>query len=452
MQPAETVNLILLILNAIISVLFIFCYTYQYIYALIILIKKLPSHKCEPKQTKIAVLISARNEEGVIGNLIDCLTAQDYPKELTSIFVLADNCTDKTAEVAAAHGATVYERENKNEVGKGYALEYLLEKLDADYGKGAFDAFAVFDADNLVEPNFLTEINKTYSDGYEVVVGYRNTKNYGDNWISAGYGLWYLRDSVILNGARQRIGACAMVCGTGFMFSNKIKEQNGGWPFHLLTEDVEFTAKHSTEGEVFGYCPAAQLYDEQPTSFIVSWHQRLRWAKGGVQVFVKYCKALIGGIFKKGTRLTCYDLSMSIAPAYMLTVIATFVNALGILAALIAGDALSALSQAGTVFAGGYVMLFIFGILTTALEWKRIRASAFKKIIYLFTFPLFMYSYIPIAIVALFKKVEWKPIAHTAAVSIDELHGKSEEQDGESAPTEEQQSSESTNGEEQENG
>ena len=422
MSPSEIVNLILLVLNLITSVLFVLCYTYQYIYALIILIKKPPVHKNEPKRTRIAVLVSARNEERVIGNLIDCLTAQDYPKELTSIFVLADNCTDNTAAIAAQHGATVYERENKTEIGKGYALEYLLARLDEDYGKGAFDAFVVFDADNLVEPNFLTEINKTHSDGYEVVVGYRNTKNYGDSWVSAGYGLWYLRDSVILNGARLRIGACAMICGTGYLFSNKVKEQNGGWPFHLLTEDAEFTAKHASEGDVFGYCPEAQLYDEQPARFSVSWRQRLRWAKGGIQVFVKYARGLIGGIFKKKTFLSCYDLSMSIAPAYLLTVFATFINALGILAALIAGDPIPALIQTASIFVGGYIMLFIFGILTTALEWKRIRASAFKKILYLFTFPLFMYSYIPIAIVALFKKVEWKPIEHTAAVSIDELH------------------------------
>lgn len=434
MQPFEIVNLILLILNLIMSVLFILCYTYQYIYALVILIKKRPPHKGEVRKTKIAVLISARNEEAVIGNLIDSLMAQDYPEELRQIFVLADNCTDQTAAIAASHGATVYERENKAEIGKGYALDFLIGRIDEDFGEGAFDAFAVFDADNLVEPNFLTEMNKTYSDGYEVVVGYRNTKNYGDSWISAGYGLWYLRDSVVLNGARLRLGACAMVCGTGFMFSNKIKEQNGGWPFHLLTEDIEFTTKHAIEGEVFGYCPEAQLYDEQPTSFGVSWRQRLRWAKGGVQVFLKYCKELFGGIFKRGTHLTCYDFSMSIAPAYLLTVFATFINALGIIAALIAGNVLHALTQTGLVFLGGYVMLFIFGALTTVLEWKRIRASAFKKIFYIFTFPLFMYTYIPIAIVALFKKVEWKPIAHTKSTSIADLHGESaakdEQQDG----------------------
>ena len=423
MQPSEIVSLVLLILNLIISVLFVLCYTYQYIYALVILIKKRPPHKGEAKSTKIAVLISARNEEAVIGNLIDSLTAQDYPEELRQIFVLADNCTDETAKVAAAHGAVVYERENKLEVGKGYALDFLLSRIDEDYGKGAFDAFCVFDADNLVEPNFLTEMNKTYSDGYEVVVGYRNTKNYGDSWISAGYGLWYLRDSVILNGARLRLGACAMVCGTGFMFSNKVKEQNGGWPFHLLTEDIEFTSKHATEGDVFGYCPEAQLYDEQPTTFRLSWRQRLRWAKGGVQVFGKYVKALFCGIFKRGRHLTCYDFFMSIAPAYLLSILATFVNAIGIIAALIAGKVMLALNQAVLVFLGGYIMLFIFGALTTALEWKRIRASAFKKIFYIFTFPLFMYTYIPIAIVALFKKVEWKPIAHTKSTSIGDLHG-----------------------------
>ncbi|MBQ8719764.1 MAG: glycosyltransferase family 2 protein [Clostridia bacterium] len=423
MTPIEIIRLVLTILNIIISVLFVLCYAYQYVYAFIALVFKPKPHKPAVLHN-FAVLVCARNEEAVIGNLIESLRQQDYPAELTRIFVLADNCTDGTAEVARTLGVEVYERKDSTEVGKGYALNYLLSKLDEDYGKDAFDAYIVFDADNLVDKNFITEINKTYSDGYEVVTSYRNTKNYGANWISAGYGLWFLRDTRLLNQARQILGTCAVVCGTGFLFSRKIKEKNGGWPFHFLTEDTQFTAASATSGEIFGYANDAHVYDEQPTKFSQSWWQRLRWAKGGMQVFKRHGGALFGGIFSKKFA-TCYDLAMSIAPAFFLSIAAVVVNVVGILVSLIMGDVMSALMMAGGLFVGCYALVFLFGVITTVSEWRHIKARAYKKILYLFTFPIFMFTYIPIAITAIFSRVEWRQIEHTSTERLSDLEGMS---------------------------
>lgn len=111
------------------------------------------------KNHKYAVLIAARNEEEVIGNLISSIKNQDYPSELVDIFVVADNCTDSTASVASAHGATVFERFDNNHVGKGYAINYLLKQIknntDDDH-----DAYIVFDADNVLQGDYIKEINK----------------------------------------------------------------------------------------------------------------------------------------------------------------------------------------------------------------------------------------------------------------------------------------------------
>ena len=99
----------------------------------------------------------AHNEEAVVGELVKNLRSLDYPDELYDIFVVADNCTDKTAEVASAAGANVHERFNKEEVGKGYAMGWMfdrVEKMDRKY-----DAFLIFDADNLVHPQFMLEMN-----------------------------------------------------------------------------------------------------------------------------------------------------------------------------------------------------------------------------------------------------------------------------------------------------
>lgn len=134
-----------------------------------------------------------------------------------------------------------------------------------------YDAYLVLDADNILDPNFISEIEKVYSSGYEIVTCYRNSKNYGDNWISAGYALWFLREAQYLNNARMRLGSSCAVSGTGFLFSDGVLEACGGWNFFLLTEDIEFTIDNVVRGEKVGYAAGAVLYDEQPTSFAQSW-------------------------------------------------------------------------------------------------------------------------------------------------------------------------------------
>lgn len=239
------------VINYIIMVIFFACYAYQFVYipvALLLKDKPLP----EGKTHSFAVLIAARNEQAVIAEPIDSLRQQSYPAELIDIYVVADNCTDRTAEISRQHGATVFERVNKTQVGKGYALNFLLKHIELPY-----DAYIVFDADNVVDPNFVREINKTFSAGYDIVTSYRNSKNYGDNWISAGYALWFLREAQYLNRPRALLGSSCGVSGTGFMFSSRILEKCGGWNFFLLTEDIEFTAHNIVNGEKVGYCPTA---------------------------------------------------------------------------------------------------------------------------------------------------------------------------------------------------
>ncbi len=403
--------MILDIINIILFIALILCYSFQFIYIFIPFIIKMPKHKTATPH-KYAVLICARNEENVITNLIESLRAQDYPQELISIFLCADNCTDRTAEVGRENGVIVYERFNKQQVGKGYALNYLLGKIDEDFGEDAFDAFVVFDADNIATETFFTEINKTFSDGYSVITTYRNAKNYGDNWLAASSGLWFIREAKYLNGSRFRIGACPQVSGTGFLFSNEIKKKNGGWPFHTLCEDYEFTCNSAVQGMKFGYCEEARFYDEQVTGFKQSWNQRMRWAKGGLQSFAIYWKKLLKGIFSKDF-LACYDMFMSIAPGYVISIIAVFVNIFASIYYLAIGTPLLDVLSSVAMFAlPSYGAIWLLGFVCTISEWKHLRTSNFKKFLYSLTFPLFLFTFIPIAFCAIFSKVEWKHIAH----------------------------------------
>ena len=136
-------------INAVISALFFICYTYQFLYIPLVLAKKPKPLTAPARPHRYAVLIAARNEENVISGLLDSLRAQTYDMSLVTVFVAANNCTDRTAAIARAHGAVVYERFNQLNVGKGYALDFLLQNIGADYPEG-FDGYFVFDADNLL--------------------------------------------------------------------------------------------------------------------------------------------------------------------------------------------------------------------------------------------------------------------------------------------------------------
>ena len=406
-------------INFIIMCLFFACYVYQFVY---IPIAWLPRKKetLHAPMHRFAVLIAARNEEAVIGKLIDSIKAQSYPGRLVKIFVAADNCTDATAEAARSHGAEVYERYDMTRRGKGYALDFLLREIKLR-GHGRFDGYIVLDADNVLDRDFILHMNETFSAGHDIVTCYRSSKNYGDNWISAGYALWFLRESRYLNSARARLGSSCGVSGTGFLFSQAVLDaQGGGWPFHLLTEDIEFTIDNVTRGMKVGYCPDAIAYDEQPISFRQSWAQRLRWSRGSLQVFKNYGRALISGIFSGS--FSCYDMAMSIMPAAVLTGLSIVVNLGAALVNVLYYHEWGVLGvSALQTLVNLYLTLFIIGAITTATEWKSIHCEPAKKIFYVFTFPLFMLSYVPIVIHSLFVTPEWTHIDHTRTLDVQQI-------------------------------
>ena len=401
-------------------------YFYQLVYLMygIISLKK-PWIFIAGQEHRYAVMISARNEEEVIGELIASLKAQNYPKDKLDIYVVADNCTDRTADAAREAGAIVYERFDQVHKGKGFALGYLLHELRADVGESGYDGFFVFDADNIVDENFVAEMNKVFDTGdYAALTSYRNSKNFADNWISAGYGLWFMRETRFLNFPRMLLGTNCAISGTGFLISAGVVKENGGWPYHLLTEDIEFSANCALKGQRIGYCETAILYDEQPTTFRQSWDQRLRWSKGFYQVDFKYGLDLVKGCFtNRANKFSCYDMLMTVAPGMLLTLVMIAMNLILLVTAFTEPDyiarrvfheATGALLSAGVMF---FISLFTFGLATTITEWRKIRAAAWQKILYTFTFPLFQFTYVPIALVALVTKVEWRPIKHTAMSS-----------------------------------
>ena len=218
----------------------------------------------------------------------------------------------------------------------------------------------------------------------------------------------------------MRLGSSGAVSGTGFLFSDTVLRECGGWNFFLLTEDIEFTIDNVVRGHKVGYAAGAVLYDEQPTSFAQSWRQRMRWSKGYLQVFCKYAEQLFSGIAHGS--FSCYDMTMNIMPAAVLTGVSLAVNVGAAITNVTNGGSMAALgiSVLQTV-ASLYMTLFVLGVITTVTEWRKIRCAAWKKVLYTFTFPVFMLTYVPICIVSLFARVEWKPILHDKVMTLEQI-------------------------------
>ena len=407
------------IINLCIGLMFAICYSYQFAYIpLVWILRKKNKEEKQAKIHRYAILICARNEEAVIGDLICSIQKQTYPSEYLHTFVLADNCTDGTAQAADRAGAIVYRRKDSTRIGKGYALHDLMTRIRADY-PDVFDGFFVFDADNILSESYVENMNRTFSQGYDIVTSYRNSKNYGSSWVSAGYSLWFLRESRYLNHARFLLGSSCAVSGTGFLFSNRVAKETGPWPYHLLTEDIEFSVDQILKGRTIGFCPDAEFYDEQPITFAQSCRQRLRWCRGYLQVFHDYGRKLTGRIVRGS--FSCYDMTMNIMPAFLLSALSVLVNLAFLIWTAAEGESLRVFAYStGRTLLNTYLLLFGIGTVTMATEWKRISCSAAGKIKSLFTFPLFMATYLPIAMISVFYNAGWKPIEHS--VRADQMH------------------------------
>ena len=247
------------------------------------------------KNHKYAILIAARNEKYVIGNLLDSIKKQDYPMDLVTTFVVADNCTDDTAAIARRAGAIVYERFDDVHKTKGFALQFLLNKIEEDYGRMSFEGYFIFDADNLLNKNFITKMNDAFDSGEKIITSYRNTKNFDENWIASTYALHWIRSIRSNHRARSVLHLATNIQGTGFLFASEIVKN--GWKYTGLTEDRALTADAVARGYEITYQDEAEFFDEQPTSLKVALRQRLRWSKGHLMAFCESGPQLFINIF-----------------------------------------------------------------------------------------------------------------------------------------------------------
>ena len=397
--------------------------SYQILYLIVGFFSKKKVFKETSIKNKYGIIIAARNEEKVIGNLLISLNNQTYDKSLYKIFVVSDNSTDNTANIARSHGATVYERFDLSKQRKGYALQYLFTQIERDYKINSFDGFIFFDGDNLVDKNFITEINKAFVEKGNIVVGYRNIKNFDTNIISSAYGVHFYRSILNYHRPRERFNLGTHIAGTGYVIDSKLLLN--GWNYYSLTEDTLLTLDLSSKGIKISFCESAVFYDEQPTNFKTSYRQRIRWTKGRLDAFItNFPKLIISGI--KRFSFTLYDLFFYSFPwpFYNLIKVIIFPIILGLINKSIYTNIfwIDFLLVFGSMMLGMYFNNLIYGLFAVIREWDNIHAKNTKKILAIFTYPWFNLLTIFLAIGVLINpNVKWKKIIHNDNRTIEEL-------------------------------
>ena len=395
---------------------------YQVVVSLCSLVKLKDKPLKVKKDHRFMAIIPAHNEEAVVGNLIESLKNQTYNKDLYDIYVIADNCTDNTAKIAKEAGAIVYERYDETKKTKGYALNWFLQQKIAE--DAPYDAFFVFDADNIVDKNFIKNMNKKLCQGEDVVQGYRDIKNPSDNWITAGYAIFYWQMHRFYHLARYNLGLSPLLNGTGFMVKfDVVKPQ--GWDTETLTEDIEFSLKRIIKGKKLGWATDAIVYDEQPTGFRQSWSQRSRWTVGHIQCIKRYTKelAIAAKENKKMINLDGLLYIVGSIPMFIITIALLLTNFIMYNSASITTAEL--VKNLIMYLVPTFVLPIFVGMFAMWLDGRKIKPMAKGLLCY----PLFLLTWICINFKCLFiRNTSWEKINHVRSIKISDVSNNSEAQ------------------------
>ncbi len=378
-----------------------------------------PRKKIENKTYRFAVIVCARNEQDVIGNLIDSLHQQEYPRDSFTVFVTADNCSDRTAEIAKEHGAEVYVRSDLRHVGKGYALHWTIDRLLSDY-PGQYDALTVFDADNVVDPQYLRYTNDALCTGADATQGYRESKNPFQSVVSGCYTIYWYMLSRFYHQARSNKGMSCSIGGTGFAFKTETVARDG-WVTKSLTEDSEFASRLILKGRYVQFVRDALFYDEQPVTWGVSFRQRRRWMTGTVQEARLLLRPAVQALCA-GNR-GAFDVIM-----FLLGILCMALVPVGCALSLLASLLTMIVSPAywlpilgGTllgIVGGCYGSMFLVALLSVVFEKHRV-GKFWPAVL---AYPVFMLPMTFFVLCAIFRKdIPWEPIAHRDLSTIDEI-------------------------------
>lgn len=405
----SAIDVILMIVSILLMIFWVAVFGWHVVIGLRGLLPFRKPVKEEEKQNSFAILVCARNEENVIGKLIDSVQAQDYPRDKFDIFCVADNCSDGTAAVARQKGAEVLERQDTEHIGKGYALEAITAYVKENH-PDRYDAFMVFDADNLLEPDFLRKMNAGLCSGYDIVTGFRDTKNPFDSWVSGCYDIFWTLLMRMFAGVRFAWGLSCMVFGTGFAVKAELLEN--GWNTTTVTEDGEFSMTQRIRGKRIALIRDAHFYDEQPTKLRHFFSQFHRWEVGGVQCCKKLWEPTIEHVKRDpADGIDCIAfLLLPYAQAAMLLSFIPYIISL-----IISGVSGRIWMIALCTALFGVLAVILLGMFGLACEHKPI-GRMWRSVL---LFPIFTLPMSVIATVSVIRpQVKWKAIPHQSEVDM----------------------------------
>jgi 1,2-diacylglycerol 3-beta-glucosyltransferase len=280
---------------------------------------------CEINTTRFAILIPAHNEQLLVGELLQSIAQLDYPRQLYDVHVVADNCDDRTADIAAEAGVFVHERRDPSARGKGYALNWLLDRVLKPVPPGlAYDAFVILDADSIVAPNFLSSMAVPLAAGNVAVQGFNDISNPMESWMTS---LRYIAFCLICYTRRLGMSALGMsvgLLGNGMCLSRAVVHQFR-WDPTSITEDHELHARLLAAGVKVAFAPEAHVYSHMPTSLQSARSQNVRWEQGKSQNIRRHCmRLLVAGMRTRNWSMLALVMDVSVPP-FSLTFASTLV-------------------------------------------------------------------------------------------------------------------------------
>lgn len=356
---------------------------------------------------RYCILIPARYESKVINNLLLSITKQTTKINPKDIYIIVESIKDKTVDIAKQYNMNIILRENLSLKRKGYALNdavtYILKK------QIHYDAYFIFDADNILDKDFIKNMEKSINEGYDIGIGYRNTKN-SNTLVSASSALTFSMINTMLNERKNKYHNNLTISGTGYYIKGSIIEEWNSFPFHSLTEDYELTLYAILNNLTTTYNKKAIFYDEQPDNFNISLKQRTRWVKGYFEARKKYINKISKSETKNDPNFASkVNAFLGVTP-YIYIIIGLLIILVNI---LITKGITTFLCYLTIFLLLIYLVLSIFTILMLKKEKNNLNISKSMKIKVIFYNPIFMLSYIICLLRTIFiKDIKWDKIDH----------------------------------------
>jgi cellulose synthase/poly-beta-1,6-N-acetylglucosamine synthase-like glycosyltransferase len=254
--------------------------------------RRLHYAKSRPYFPRTAILIPAWNEEAVIGTSIDRLMVLDYPRERLRIYVVDDASTDATPEVIQAKAAeypgnVMHLRRETGGEGKAATLNHGLAEILAD---DWMQAILIMDSDVIYERSSLRRMTRHLADpGVGSVTAYIKEGSRPGNYMTRFIGYEYITAQAAARRSQEVLGVIACLAGGAQLHSRANLEAIGGRvDTTTLAEDTVTTFETQKAGRRVIFEPHATVWAEEPGSIVALWKQRLRWARGNVQVTRKF--------------------------------------------------------------------------------------------------------------------------------------------------------------------